>query len=380
MQRKSYYAGKIEEAAGILEEEKAWIRRNQGEYGEIYLNTSDDWEHRGTVNPYFACQAAMGLLTGKVTERDLDSVAAYLSWHADRLIESGGIVCDYKYIDGKLEPTGTYDSVDSYLAVFLTLFASYAEQGGDLSALANCREAVEICADQLRALTTEGLTSVSEDNGVAYVMDNAEVYEAYSRMAGLMASDRTLFAKWDREKELKRFFAQAAEDSRLAIGKYLWNSQEGRYEIGLNGKHGPLKYTGWQKFYPDAAAQIYPVSSGLFPPGDAGERLYRELCEHYDWEYLYIPEEDYDWPVLSYIAVSMGDIPRAETYLKKFYLKYSVDRGYPLHTADSGWTARTCDALISRYEEQKKEGFISFLLKQWKGSQEWNKAIRGIDM
>lgn len=369
MQRKSYYTSKIEDAAGILEEEKAWIRRNQGENGEIYLNTLGNWEERGTVNPYFACQAAMGLLTGNVTERDLECTAAYLSWHGERLVESGGIVCDYKYVDGKLKSAGTYDSVDSYLALFLTLFASYLEQGGDVSAVADCRKAVEICADQLSSLTTNGLTSVSEENGVAYVMDNSEVYEAYCRMADLMASDRPLFPQWDREEELEGFFLGAAEDSRQAISKYLWNSREGRYEIGINGENEPLHYSGWQEFYPDSAAQVYPVSCGLFPPDGAGDGLYQEFCENYDWEYLSIPEETYDWPVLAYIAVSMGDIPRAERYLKKFYLKYSIDRAYPLHTADAGWTARTCDALISYYEEQEKEGFMSRLFRQWKGGQ-----------
>lgn len=375
--KRDCYTEKIEEMRSLMEEEKAWILLNQGKDGEIYMNFPNQDGGDGAVNPYFACQAAMGLLTGEVTQKELAAVASYLSWHAKQVIAWEGEVPDYKRVEGKLWPTGTYDSVDSYAAVFLTLLSRYEEKGGALSSVDGCYEAVTICLEKLKSLTEDGLTRVSPGKDVFYLMDNAEVYEAYERTAALMASGDPLLESWEERESLKRSCVLAANACRAAVYDRLWNAVEGRYEIGTDGKGRPMNYDGWDVFYPDAVVQIYPAAFGLFPrEKGAAVKLYQEFCGIYDWEHLLLVKEKFDWPVLSYAAVFLGDMERAETYLHEYRLKYGTDRAYPLHTADSAWAARTCEALIACYEKQRDTGLLEEMLKRVKGSRPWSKTAK----
>lgn len=371
-QRRGSYTEKIEEARSLMEEEKAWIRLNQGDAGEIYLNFQNPDDGEGAVNPYFACQAAMGLLTGEVSKQELAAVASYLTWHGKQLTAFGGEVSDYRYSDGELKPTGEYDSVDSYVAVYLTLLSRYQEKGGELASVGGCHEAVTVCMETLKSLTEDGLTRVAPGNDVFYLMDNAEVYEAYKKAAALMASGDPFLESWEEKESLERFCACAGEACRAAVCDRLWNDGESRYEIGVDGKGNPMNYSGWEVFYPDAVAEVYPAAFGLFPPEEEkAEELYRKFCSVYDWEHLFIIKEKFDWPILAYTAVLMGDIERAETYLHKYRLKYSANRAYPLHTADSAWAARACDELIAYYEKQKDTGLLEEMLERLKGSWPW---------
>ena len=363
-EKTTYYQEKTAEIRKIMEREKEWIRENQGAEGEIYLNLSNG---AGDVNPYFACQAAMGFLTGDVSAEELSWAAQYLSWHAGELRKYEGYVSNYEDQGEGLKPTGKYDSVDSYIAVFLTLLGRYEEKGGELAAVEEWQEAVHICKERLKDLTVQGMTQVSERKQVRYLMDNAEVWEGTQAMVRLLETEDPAVKLYAQREWLYQEFSREGEEIRETIYGKLWNSQEQRFEIGLDQKGRPLDALGGKTFYPDAIVQVYPIACGLRQDQKREKELYEQLCRDFDWEHLNLSEETFNWPVMAYIAAELGDETRAEIFLKTYQEKYAEEREYPLHTAEAGWTARACERLIDDYEEKAGRGLLEDLYYRVKG-------------
>lgn len=71
--KKEMYEEKAAAIEQVMAREKEWIHESTGENGELYLNTTNGAKD---VNPYFACQAAIGLLTGIPKEADFHVAAA----------------------------------------------------------------------------------------------------------------------------------------------------------------------------------------------------------------------------------------------------------------------------------------------------------------
>lgn len=334
-----------------MEEEKIWISSCQGEEGEIYMYAIKSEEDSGTVVPYFAAQAAMGLLAGQPQEEMLEKVADYLAWHAGKIVENDGIVYDYQRTEEGLTAKEKYDSIDSYLAAFLTLLATYQEKGGELSSIPMWQQAVEIGVDTLKELSPEGLSMVSYKKATCYLMDNVEVQEAWQKLGGLFASGDPALSGWRRLEELQREAAEQQERNLQQIRTVLWNTKEQRYEVGLGGNGIVIHFQGYEEWYPDAIAQVYPLAMGIEPErAESGEALYRKITQQHAWKYLMLEDSTFDWSVLSYIAAKQGDIESAEYYLEKYRMKYSVSRKYPLSTADAAWAARAYEELAEYYE------------------------------
>lgn len=360
--RNKQYARKIEYCQQILLTEQEWIRNHQGERGEIYLNCTQE-SFTGDVNPYFACQAGMGLLVGEITKTNLDIVSDYLSWHTQQLLKYQAEVSNYQLRDGILVSTGEYDSIDAYLAVYLNLIAEFARCGGDLSEIVGYEEALWLSLEKLNSLTDYQLTKVSENQEIFYTMDNLEVYEACENMHEVL-HDHTSedFLLEDREK-LTEEFGKAKERYYKGLQQQLWNETEGRFEVGINGKGKIITFLGWDHFYPDAVVQVYSLACVNMSFINKKE-VYEKFCEYFDWENIRIGET-FDWSMLAYIAVQMDDVERAETFLKNYKNKHENNREYPLHTADAAWAARTADALIKTYKCEMKKNIIHILYEKF---------------
>lgn len=355
-QKKEMYEKKSAVIEQAMAREKVWIHENAGEDGPIYLNSSNGAKD---VNPYFSCQAGMGLLAGKPSREDFHAVAAYLNWHSRQIIEYEGIVSNYYTENGQLIPTGDYDSVDSYIAVYLTLLHTYEQKGGGLGKLTDWQEAVAVCAGHLQELEINGLTRVSEEYAVIYLMDNAEVWEACRGMGELLDSEKPEITGWEEVRELSAFFKRLKQQIEAAIPAKLWNETEHRYEIGLDESGRVLNFQDWQEFYPSAVAQIYPAAVGM----EKKLALYGKLCETFEWEYLKIEDTTFEWPVLAYVGACLGDELRPEIYIEEFGKKFRENRKYPLHTASSGWVARACEQLLVLYEERADSGLLEDLFR-----------------
>lgn len=331
----------------VLEEEKSWIKANQGPDGEIYMNRTRQ-EETGDVNPYFACQAAMGLLAGQVSEEDMASVGEYLTWHSGKILEEDGEVANHKLEDGKLVSTGEYDSTDAYIALFLTLLVRYEEKGGRPFAIPGAKEAVTLCFQKLEELEKDGLTRVSEKNKTVYLMDNAEVYEACRGMGQMLQKNGSL--------SLSRSFHAMADEIEAGIRARLWDEEEGLYHIGLDSGGKPIAFSGWQNLYPDAIVQIFPVICGLSAGGKReDERLYQEFCRHFSWEKLRLGDTEFPWALIGCAAMKHQDAVRAEAYLRAYSLRYGGSRTYPFYSAEAGWAASTCGRLLEYYKERGNE-------------------------
>lgn len=357
MQKRAFYEEKIAGMEQVIDREKSWIRQNVGQNGVIYMNTSNGAKD---VNPYFACQAALGLLAGEPKEKDLRIVASYLNWHSRQVIEYEGIVSNYTTKDEELVPTGQYDSVDSYLALYLTALHTYHRKGGSLTLLTDWQEAVKVCAEQLAELTENGLSCVSKKNEVSYLMDNVEVWEACKGMEELLDAEAVKLEDWDAAEQLYVFFKEQTQQIEAAVTEQLWSQEQQRYEIGLDGKGRKLEFTGWEDLYPSAVAQIYPAAVGMDLKKTPA--LYQNLCEVFSWEYLKT-DTTFEWPVIAYVGAVCGDESRPEIYMKEFEKKYQTNRNYPLHTATSGWVARACEQMILLYEKRADSGLLADIFR-----------------
>ena len=118
-------------------------------------------------------------------------------------------------------------------------------------------------------------------------------------------------------------------------------------------------FLGWEEFYPSAVAQVFSAACGFYLPDmEQVRELYDRLCEHYSWEEMNIPDQTFDWSVLSYIAIQLEDIERTEKFIEAYSLKYDSSREYPLHVAEAAWVARTCNKLIEMYKAEMDKNFF----------------------
>lgn len=357
--RKAECLKKAEYYQDILRSEQQWIIMNQEEEGAIFMNYLSDPSVR-LVNPYFACQAAMGLLAGEKSEDRMKTVSEYLKWHTEKLLQSDGKISNYLLADGMLIPTKEYDSVDAYLAVYLNLLASYGEKGGNVSEITGAEEAVQISVEKLSELTNKQLTSVSETMDTYYAMDNFEVCEACENMYHFLKGEKEVFSV-ETDRVLADEFKGMKEIYQAGIKQRLWNQTEKRFEVGMDGLGNIITFKGWSEFYPDAVVQIYDIACGGYNIREEEAReLYDMFCSQFDWENLNTGQT-FDWPVIAYIAALMEDLERAETYLDHYLNKYTENREYPLHSADAAWAARTAAVLVEFYQDEAEKNLFDII-------------------
>lgn len=337
----------------VQETEKTWIKKNQGSDGQIYLNLGTGAAAAGDVNPYFACQAAAGLLADPVSTEDFSAVHRYLNWHIQHLIAGNGIITEYKLENGILVSTGIYDSVDSYIAVFLSLTAAYQEAGGSLKELNELDQALQLSFLRLRELQHDGITYVSSEKHVTYLMDNAEVFDGCRRIAASLRAEEidTLLAEQ---------FASFAEDISSSFSDMFWNTESQRYEIGIDDNGNVIAFNGWDDFYPSAVSQLYPFIYSL-QDSKGAKVLYKKINAADDWQNMKLNTE-FEWPMMAYAAARLNDLQSADQYLRNYAEKYKDERNYPFHTAVSGWAAMTCSVLTEAGQENLRKGILQDFL------------------
>ncbi len=327
----------------ISAEEGEWIRQNQLENGAILLYRQSD-APEGTVNPYFACLAALGLLSDH-NEENIKAVEKYLNWHTGELLKYNGIIKDYSLKDGVLTPTEKADSVDSYAAEYLLLLAEYAETAGEakIESINGWYEAVGLLHEALLSVTDE-ITYANQDHDIAYLMDNCEVYEACLAIGKALPDDNAE-GQW---------YISFADDLKEKAMERFWRAGEGSFSYGIFADASDTGAADFDIFYPDAIAQLYPVFTGMTDKTADMERLYNTVCSRFDWQQGKT-DTTFEWSVMSDIALSFDDEEAAEEYLGHYRSLTEVSRGYPMHTANAGWVMRTCNRLSDKIENAPYE-------------------------
>lgn len=343
--------------------EKDWILSCQTDDGLILYSQWDESQtaQKQTVVPYFSSIAALGLLSGTVTEEQAEGARRYLLWYLEHLnteaqdpVNGDGTIYNYRVTldNGSLsiESTDEYDSVDSYAALFLMAADMYGQKVNRQFLAEHRDEVIRVADALLRTIQENGLSYAKAQYPIQYLMDNAEVY------AGLRAGAR-LMKQIAPETAYSETLNLAADRLQTAFEELFWNQDTGLYEIGLTEDAEPLECNAWNEFYPDSIAQLFPF---CFSVTDArsprAESLYQTFCREWDWatfEHQRSGESTFYWCVLAYIAAVHNDEERLQEFLQNYEeILDQNTRSYPLYTGDAGWVALACGYMENRYRSR----------------------------
>ena len=330
--------------AALAAEEADWLWKQQLPNGAIAFYYRDNGEV--TVNPYFSAFAAMALTAydgspeaGERIKRFIEWCFAHLNTRSDNIIP-GEIISE--------ESTGKYDSTDSYSAFFLRLLWDYAERYGDIQLLREHAGEIGTLLNVIYATRVFGYTFAKPSDLHLYLMDNCEVY------AGVCAAEKIGAAIGDTGLQNKA--AKAADVYRTRFMKDWYRDGRFTYQKVIFGPFGLLDYDpffSWDNFYPDAAAQVYPVLWDLVSPdSDEAKLVYENFCISWKWEsmeYVRSGVEVFYWGALALAGAKMGDTERVNTYLYYYGQRVNPERAYPLYCFDS---AMVLMALITMMNAQ----------------------------
>lgn len=373
--KKQEYIDKIRYYESIIDIESNWIVSNQVSSGALLFRKSATGE--SDIVPYFSNTAALALLNSSTALDYSQNVKKYMEWYllhlndADSDIDNGdGSIFNYKisHTDDLVvleTSTGRYDSVDSYAASFITLLRGYYEKTGDKDFLVSNRHDIQrVIIALLGTVDTDGLSMTNNSGRVKYTMDNAEVNKGLED-ALFLTEEVFLKDPPDSRSEVSALedLNTQIEDALLknteAFENLLWNGGAMRYEIGIGKNNELLNFIGWEIFYPDATAQMFPVAFGMIDPDSKrAELLYEKFCSEYNWENLeplYDGSTGHYWCILAYSGAVMGDTEKVDKFLINYQKTVLKNHNDPMYIGDAGWCVLTCEKMISIYDEKINE-------------------------
>ena len=85
----------------------------------------------------------------------------------------------------------------------------------------------------------------------------------------------------------------------------------------------------WSRFYPDSVGQLFPLWTGILPPGDERvTRAYAGFNEAWPQWQDGIFGDRFPWALMGYAAAVQGDRVRADAYLTWVNTRY-LSPGHP---------------------------------------------------
>jgi hypothetical protein len=316
------------------------------------------------ICPYFTSIACLALLK-KPTSVNVAAVKKYLIWYMSKLngtinpktggIEVAGSVYDY-YAPGETTD-GTYDSVDSYAALFLLLMKEFAGLSpanqdwakGYTTQLNLIGSALERCVDNVSNNVptafspddNDGLSVDSYVHGAKYTMDNSEVNAGLKAMVWLQinvlgGSQAT-------------HFRSLLDGNTNAIESQLW--RETMYNWNDNGSAGST-FSKWAIFYPDATCQLFPgLFSVIDPLSPRANLLYSSFNFYYPaWSSGTVYSGGYPWAIVCYAAAMVNDKVRVDQYINHIL---SINRG---GTQKDLWYNAEAAYVIMAADKMKNQG------------------------
>ncbi len=329
----------------IVDTENAWLASMQLDNGAFPMTPTTS----GTVKvtPYFSDFAALSLLNQP--EQYAGAVKKYMEWHFDHLNTAqqdynrvDGTIYDYNISvsNGKVTgetSLGSYDSTDSYAAMFLIVLQKYVEKTGDTAYVISRTADIERIVNALFATMSGDLTLAKPDYAIKYLMDNCEVYEGM--VAGAKLYKDTLVPAGGSSATRDKL-ANGAETVKNAIENRMWSAKGGYYHPALGADNAVAWNFSWSDYYPSATSQTFLILHGLLDPSsDRAKSLYDKFCQYVDWENFNHPDTFY-WGSNVLTAAMMGDYTSAKVYFTN-YERVMKRHAYPLYNADA---ARVCMA------------------------------------
>jgi hypothetical protein len=312
---------------------KTWLQTQILSDGAI-LDTSSH------INPYFANLAALGMLKGDQTR--ISQVKAWITWYINHFNwpDYNGIYGTvYNYtVDGTAETsTRDYDSADSYAATFLSLTWALWETG-ESGAQAFIKGIGEYDFNVAGNVITNlqqstGLVYAKPNDQIEFTIDNSEDYRGLMDLADLMV------VAWGDTNGSNWYIAHATE-LQNGIQSVLYDSGLKLYYTSAGAA-----VTNLAKWYPDSVAQLFPITNGVIAASSGqAKSLYSQFNGAWPaWNKLSFNIQDpFPWGLVSYAAVLMGDMPRANTYITTIEHKYQgMGFPWPWYCAEAGWYIRT---------------------------------------
>lgn len=340
-----------------------WIMQSRTADGAIAQTYRGD-----SVIPYFANLSALALV-----RENPRAVRDYMTWYLDHLNKpdsSGlfGTIYNYAGVPRAIadtrvasadqppstepsisvaprpglaakmafQPTGDYDSADSYAATFLSLVEDYTAATNDLTFARSRLSDIKLVADVILALQDDdGLVWAKAGHPKKYLMDNSENYRGLEDFSALL-SRLGLGA-------LARGYDATAQRIKEGILTRLWDAKTKTFFWYIDQDDRVVRLN-WKTWYPDAVSQVFPILDGVISPKDPrAQELWTKLNKyHDDW----VTRMDITpWAVVAYVATIMGDSPRADAAmntLREAVVKAQRDPQW--HSAESAFIYLTYEA------------------------------------
>ena len=367
----------------IRENEQKWIAAIQLSNGALPFREASD--NKAEIVPYFGNLAALSLINSYTKEIDQKMITSYMDWYLSHLNSAeedlfgiDGTIYDYSVVTEKntviIEISKhSYDSVDSYAATFISLIYEYYQKTGDKDyLLRNEMNILRVIRALVSTIEDDGLSIVKADYPVKYLMDNSEVNMGLTNAIQLLNQvylDNGNIQDLNNEtiQVLKEKLETLITKNTESIEQQLWNSNESRYEVGLNNANEVIAFKGWNNFYPDAVAQLFPA---IFEVESSNKKrnlfLYEKFCAHYEWQnfgHFDSGEANFYWPIIAYAAAIMEDEKRVKSYFINFENRTMGEHPYPVYITDSGWLIRSCE-IMEKFYDKRMENLDPFDLVQ----------------
>ncbi len=349
-------AEKIAKYQAMSEAEAQWLWSQQMSNGAFAFYNEKNGSV--TINPYFSEIVAISLINYDATEAAAEKIKKYMDWHFAHINTAeedynglGGTIYDYNAVveNGIVvseTSKGSYDSTDSYSALFVKVLADYVKVYGDTEYIKTKKEQIDTIVNVMFAtMAPNGYTYAKPDYKIIYLMDNTEVY------SGLTA------AKYLYQNVLEDAFMYEKINNALThynenFNKDWWKGNH--YAAVLNGDNS--EYTGyafsWDMFYPCATAQMYPLLYCLIAPeSEYAKTVYNGICNAWDWQDMDYVEEGVDvfyWGAFAYLGGLMGDEDRFNSYMEKYTAIIDAGRPYPLYSAEAAMVLNGCQVIQSK--------------------------------
>lgn len=346
----------------IAEEEAQWIESLQLSDGSFSCYELDD-SLPVRVNPYFSCYAALAMLQSDYENSKKENINAYLNWYfAHMNMEkdingSVGTIYDYQVnVQGKEVISETnmksYDSADSYSAMFLILLWKYFDKYQDSEIMSAQKGKIDQLVDILLSLQSGGYTESIQGSDVKYLMNNVEVYQ------GMQCALRLYKSLWKTEERTIRL-DKAVTEFQDNFDCIWWEKDHYYSVLERNNQSFYGDTMDWGKLYEFAVPQLFPVMFGVKKAEEEqSQKVYSYFCRQWKWESMEYDNQtdgNQTWSMIAYAAAIMRDYKRVDEFLGNIKNRGN-DRGYPYYSGDSVWVILTCEEAFRYYSNLERRG------------------------